>query len=381
MKTLYLLCVGCWLIVGCGWAQSSAKDADSLKHTLLTVRMYDGIVVPHHQQMMYFIDHFSHAVEVNYGIINYASGNWASYFNYPEVGVGFFYGTFGNKEVYGEGLALFPYINYSFVRGQRFTMQNKVSMGVGYATRPFNIDNNTDNTIFSTHFNVYLGFAMIANYRVSPRLSLTSALALTHMSNGAIKKPNHGINTFTLGLGATYHFNERDYPLLPKVVAPDSHQRDFIVTLSGGQSQSVPFNTERCWSGVLNLNYMWYLNAKRAVGVGFDQFYSEAAPYVWDRYDDYDPDVQFTTKHYIFNGVFVSYNVFLGRTTLFTNLGAYLYSYIKPSQPIYPRIGVRHLVTKHLVASFSVKASFFRSEFLEFGLGYRLPFNQTKYNP
>ncbi|MBS2210226.1 acyloxyacyl hydrolase [Carboxylicivirga mesophila] len=326
--------------------------------------------------MMYFIDDFSGGIEITYGRSLFTPQSWQSYFNYPEIGLGFYHGTFGNKDIYGTGYALFPYINYNIYRNPKLSVQNKVSMGLGYATKPFDIETNTYNTVFSSHLNVYIGLALLMDYRIHKNFSLSASASLTHLSNGAYRKPNHGVNTLTASLGAKYHFNDALTPVLPKEVAPPSNKREVLIVGSIGRSQSTPYNQQLYWNGSLSINHLWHINEKRAVGLGFDQFYSETAPYSWEAYEKAGEDVTFSTQDYLFNAVFASYNVFLGKTTLFVNVGTYLHTNIKPPQPVYPRLGIRHYVTKNLIANFSVKASFFRSEFLEFGLGYSFRYNK-----
>jgi len=327
---------------------------------------------------MYFLEDFSRGFEINYGRSRFGGDTWERFFNYPEIGIGFYHGTFGNSEVYGTGYALFPYINYKIVRTPKLSIQNKVSMGLGYATKPFSIDDNTFNTVFSSHLNVYIGLGLLADYRVSDHFSLAVSASLTHLSNGAARKPNHGINTLTTSIGAKYHFNKALTPTVHKAQPEKSKEREILIVGSVGRSQSAPFNPEIYWNGSLSINHLWHLSEKRAIGVGVDQFYSKAAPYMWEAYEDYDENASFSNSDYLYNGAFVSYNVFLGKTTLFVNLGAYFGYSIDPPQPIYPRMGIRHRITDHLVGNFSVKASFFRSEFLEFGLGYRFNYRNKK---
>ena len=97
------------------------KDTDK-KHTNLTVRYHQGLVIPHHVNMLYFIDDFSRGLEVTYGRQLFDENSWESYFNYPEIGLGFYYGTFGNKDIFGAGLALFPYINYNIHRSPKLNI-------------------------------------------------------------------------------------------------------------------------------------------------------------------------------------------------------------------------------------------------------------------
>lgn len=371
LRSLLFITLLHWFVTPGTHGQTSYNLDNRLqKHTYLTTRIHGGIVVPHHVNMMYFIDDFSGGIEVTYGRALFSPDSWESYFNYPEIGMGLYYGTFGNKDIYGAGIALFPYINYNIYRSPKISIQNKVSMGLGYATKPFDIETNTFNTVFSSHLNAYIGLGLLMDYRIHKHLSLSASASLTHLSNGAFKKPNHGINTLTASLGAKYHFNEQLTPVLDKQVAPPNHQREIIIVGSVGRSQSSMYNKQLFWNASLSVNHLWHLNEKRAIGLGFDQFYSETAPYSWEAYEDTDGSINFSTNDYLFNALFASYNVFLGKTTLFVNIGAYVHSNIKPPQPIYPRIGIRHYVTRNLIANFSVKASFFRSEFLEFGLGY-----------
>ncbi|WP_430815356.1 acyloxyacyl hydrolase [Carboxylicivirga sp. RSCT41] len=371
LSSLLLSLIQTWAI----YAQVSNEwDNVNPRHTYLTARFHGGLVVPHHANMMYFIEDFSGGIEITYGRSLFSKSSWEAYFNYPEIGIGFYYGTFGNRDIYGSGLALFPYINYNIHRSSKLSIQNKVSMGLGYATKPFDIESNTYNTVFSSHLNAYIGLALLMDYRLSKNLSLSTSLSLTHLSNGAARKPNHGVNTLTASIGAKYHFNENYTPGLEKIEAPKSKERDIIIVGSIGRSQSTPYNESLYWNGSLSINHLWYLNKKKAIGIGFDQFYSETAPHSWEAFEEYDEEVNFSSRHYLFNGLFASYNVFLGKTTLFVNLGAYLHTNIKPPQPLYPRMGIRHYLTKNLIANFSVKASFFRSEFLEFGLGYRIKY-------
>ncbi|WP_439185268.1 acyloxyacyl hydrolase [Carboxylicivirga taeanensis] len=354
----------------------NSLDNEIPKHTYLTTRIHGGIVIPHHVNMMYFIDDFSGGIEINYGRSLFSSDSWESFFNYPEIGLGFYYGTFGNKDIFGAGYALFPYIHYNMYRSPKFSVHNKVALGLGYATKPFDIETNTYNTVFSSHLNAYIGLAILADYRVHEQVSLSASLSLTHLSNGAVRKPNHGINTLTASLGAKYHFNESLTPMLEKIKPPKSNKREVVIIGSIGRSQSTFYNRELYWSGSLSVNHLWHLNEKRAIGLGYDHFFSEAIPYSWGGFENTDESIGFSTRDYLFNGLFVSYNVFLGKTTLFANIGTYLHTNIAPPQPVYPRIGIRHYLSNHLIANFSVKASFFRSEFLEFGIGYS--FNYTK---
>nr|WP_321453615.1 acyloxyacyl hydrolase [uncultured Carboxylicivirga sp.] len=361
-------------------AQSTYSDTTTEKniHKYITARYMHGLVIPHHKTMLYFIDDFANGIELNYGFRNFNSGSWQSSFNYPEIGIGLYYGTFGNKNVYGTGYALFPYIQHSIVRTRKLNINNKVSMGLGYATKPYDIEDNSYNMIFSTHFNIYIGLGLNVDYRISDRFSTSLSGDLTHMSNGAAKKPNHGVNVISLGIGGKYHFNKDLNPTIKKTPPNHLKERELLIVGSIGKSQSSIYNPNKFWNTSLNINYIWHINEKKGIGIGIDQIYSESIPYAWEEVEQTDKLKTFTNKDYFITGIFASYNVYLGKTNIFTNLGVYIKHNVKPPQPVYPRLGVRYPILPNLIGNFSVKASFFRSEFIEFGLGYR--FKYSKFN-
>ncbi len=342
------------------------------------MRLHGGLVLPHHNTMMYFIEDYARGVEITYGRALFDPKSWESYFNYPEIGLGLYYGTFGNSAIYGEGFAVYPYIHHPIYRRSRIKVESKLALGLAYATRTFDIDNNLHNTLFSSHLNAYISMGLHFDYRIHKRFSLSAGATLTHLSNGAVKKPNHGVNTLTANLGGRYHFNETLTPTMNSCKAHQSTEREILIVGSAGRCQSTLYNAKEYWNGSLSINHLWHLNKKRALGIGFDQFYAPSAPLNWSNTDELDPEKTFSKHAYYFNGLFASYNVFLNKTCLFVNVGVYLHTKVKPPQPVYPRLGIRRYITPNIIANFSVKSSFFRSEFLEFGLGYS--FNYRKNN-
>ena len=339
-----------------------------------------GIVIPHHEQMIYFINNYSYGLDINYGITKF-NKSWYQYLNYPEVGVGVFYNSFGNPDIFGYGLSVYGYIQSNLYRSKKFNIRSKVALGPGFVNKPYNAEKNPYNHVFGSAMNVYISMGVLARFKISPRWAISSDLYFNHLSNGAIKKPNHGINTVTSGFGVEYNLNNRsDLQLSGSVSAPKSNARDILVFLGYGRSQRSLYKPINYSAISLNVNHLWWISRKTAWGVGIDWIYYGAAPYEYLGIDLPNASVpdnySFTDKMY--GCVFGSYNFRFNNTQIFAHVGVYLLYTVKPEQAIYPRLGIRQRIVNDLYANFSIKASIFKAEFIELGLGYR--FNYKKNN-
>lgn len=363
-------------LLALGNTSLSAQDIDTTsvpnQHSI-SVLYHHGVVIPHHANMIYFIDDFSRGLEVNYSLLRFDKGGWQQWYNFPEVGLGFFYNTYGNSEIFGQGMAIYPYLHFPIVRTPRFSLKNKLALGLGYTNRPFNYQTNPENQIFGSHFNAYIGLGLYASYRILDQWSLSTSASLNHMSNGASRKPNNGINTLTIGMGATYHFTPQLPAILPRREAPPSNKRSIEVFANYGRSQAADYNVNIYNAGSVSVHHVWHRSIKSAWSAGLEMIYFGAAPYVFETYNEQDEDI-----NRLFYTVSGGKYWIMGSTTVFMQVGAYLYSDIKTPQPIYPRLGIRQKINENLMANFSIKASFFRAEFIEFGLGYRFDYKKNR---
>lgn len=353
----------------------SSKDST---FRIIRATPHFGLVIPHHEQMVYFIDNFSYGIDLNYGITKFDQ-SWYKYLNYPEIGVGIFYNSFGNSDIFGFGLSAYGYIQSNLYRSKKFTFRSKIALGLGYVNKPYDITTNPYNHVFGSNLNVYINLGLFARYKIGPRWGINGNLSFNHLSNGSIKKPNHGINTVTIGLGIEYNLNNKiDPPLSEGIRAPRSNARDILLFASYGRSQRSLYKPNFYPSISVNLNHIWWVSRKTAWGVGIDGIYYGAAPYEFLEPDQPNSDVEnpYSIVDKMYGTIFGSYNFRFNNTQIFVHVGVYLLYTIKPIQAIYPRMGVRQRIFKDLYANFSIKASFFKAEFIEFGLGYR--FNYKK---
>ncbi len=347
---------------------SSEKGNSSKKQVYVNLRYHNGVVIPHHESMSYLIEDYIRGCDLNIGRSNFGSDNWEKFFNYPEIGVGLYYTSLGNKSVYGEGWALYPYINFNIAQTSKFKASYKVAWGLGYVTNPYSEDNYT-NMAIGSHFNAYIGLGLLLDYRISKHLSLTGGWSLHHFSNGGEKKPNKGMNLSTLNIGVKYHLNEDLYPSKGKYVILEDKRLELLTVIYGARSQGGLFyNTNTSFSGGITNTLLVHRNYKNAFGIGVDFRYYGGAPY------DYEGNfmkMHYDFEDYLYSSAYLAFHKKMGVIAMYFHLGFYITSNIKPNQPVYPRVGVQYNINKKLVAHFGLKASFFAAEYIELGIGYR----------
>lgn len=375
-RFIHTLVVAFW--AWSGTAQSlPTYSPDSIRYSVET-HYHHGIVIPHHTSMAYFINDYSRGAELSLTRCNFNAGSWYKYFNYPETGITLFYQTFGNPSIYGQGMALYPFVRFRMFGKSWFSTSYQLGLGLAYATKTFDVNNNPYNSLLGSHLNAFVRLGLSFNAQITPRIGTYMSGSLNHLSNGAIQKPNNGINTATLSVGATYILTPINRPSVAKTKPPTQHNHHLLTTASIGSNQTTEFGSDRHLSGSISVTHIWSHKPTSGFGIGIDATYYGGAPSSDPNADLSSLKSNYAFKDYLYSSLFGAYHLQMDKTTVFVNIGAYLYQGTPARQPVYPRIGIRHELSQGLLAHFGVKASFFRAEYLEFGLAYKLKYKKGK---
>ena len=187
------------------------------KEWVIHANFHYGKVIKHTSKFLPDIPNNSVMSELNVGIITGGNKHWHQRFRYPETGFTLIYGDFGNMEVLGRGVGLFPYISLPLTNGNKYKFEIAIGSGIAYLNQPFNIiDNNTNNVIGSKINNV-TQLKFLNSFKVKETFYLTAGLAFTHFSNGKVQKPNLGINVLSGNVGLKFFPNGH-----PEIEMPDS---------------------------------------------------------------------------------------------------------------------------------------------------------------
>jgi hypothetical protein len=197
------------IIFALSWLLLPVMSQAQFKHKLLSSnlliegKVHYGFLYAHHLELEMYNAHFP-AFEISVSQMTYGRLKWERNFNYPIIGMTFFYSGLGYNPSLGQAFALMPYINFPLVKNKNLTLGFRFALGLGYLTQRFDRLTNYKNLAIGSHFNAAINLMLEARYRINYFLTVTGGISLQHFSNGSLKLPNYGINVPLVNVGIAY---------------------------------------------------------------------------------------------------------------------------------------------------------------------------------
>lgn len=348
---------------------------------------------------------------------------WQSYLSDPTVGIGVSGYDFGN-DILGMSVAVYPYILLDAIDTEYFQMRFKIAGGLGYVTETWYTQEgetskgyyaDDSNTVFGSPFNVYLNAGVNLNVPVTKSFAFGAEFGYFHMSNGRTAMPNVGMNSIYGSVGVTTTFNSEvkktpvEFPDLPYGWALN-------ITGSLGSHQAW-MDESKFLISTLHAGPVYHINNWYALGAGLDVFYNGAIDKNTAR-DLYCKgynnggvvcksckEGNYTTADKMRVGVSLNNEFKFGMLTAILDWGVYFYNPsrnyyfdyhddhketgIPAKRPLfytapggagseeafnYFRFGLRCRVWDNIYLQASAKTHMHICEYIEFGLGYQIPF-------
>ena len=294
----------------------------------------------------------------------------------------------------------------------------------------------TVNTVFGCYLNVYLNAGVQLNVPITKYLALGTEFGYFHMSNGRTSMPNIGANAIYGSVGVTATFNSEakkkpvQFPDLPYGWALN------ITGAAGAQKPAIE-DTHRYLISSLHIAPVYHVNNWYAVGLGLDVFFNDAVSKNTERnlycHGEFsvgslrgnfpelnipgkDSDVidcttcgaekavDYGFAQKVRAGIALNNEFKFGAVTAIVDWGVYFYNpsrniyydyhydnfgKVAPRRPLfyttangaggeeashYIRFGLKYRVWDNLYLHTSAKTHLHICEFIEFGLGYQIPF-------
>ena len=352
---------------------STAAMAQFSEHSYVAeANAFRGNIMLHSPDMHHLIT--DHPTGTIISLLRKTDGSqeWHSTYNYPEYGGYFLHQDFKN-EYLGENYALGLQYNFYFLKRN---LQLKVSQGLAMTTHKHDNETNYKNGAFGTRFMENTNFGVAYSKQdIWKGFGLRAGFLFTHFSNGKIKSPNSGINTYNVDVGLTYEFGKK-HEFISKA---DSIKVDFSerikynLILRSGVNESYVINSGQKPFFHISTYADKRLNRKSALQFGTDIFLTlsqkEIIKYKSVSYPELEvsPDLDYKRV-----GVFVGHELFINKLSVETQVGYYLYDELKADGAIYDRVGLKYYFSPKVFAGVGVKTHGFLAEAMEFSIGLRL---------
>lgn len=265
--------------------------------------------------------------------------------------------------------------------------------GIGYSTHIFDWDTNIDNEIIGAPLSIYFGLSFQLNYQYQ-QLQFFAGPEFRHLSNGALARPNKGVNKLGVAAGVRYYLHPMDMADTVRHRTPFAG-RGFYTNLSyhtgfmtsvgewilcqgaGVRGDPLPYDHFALYvSHGLSADVMYRYARRFASGIGFDAYYE---PYIRRAATLKGPIPADMSRWSL--GIAAKHEVFYERLSLQLAIGYYLnrpfaaYA-IAGEEPYYERVGLRYtlpLCGDRIKVGYNIHAHFTKAYASELVIDLNLP--------
>ena len=341
----------------------------------IDVQSFRGNVYKHKSDIGHLISGHPDGFLWSYNWKTHGKKEWHQAYDYPDYGISYQYIDFKNHYL-GVNHAIGAHYNFYFFNRQ---LLFRISQGIGITSSPYDKVTNNKNTAFGTKVmdNTYF-LVQYKKENILENLGLQAGFMLTHFSNGRIKAPNYGINTFALTLGLNYGWHEKQEFKTDSLPTPASYAERIkynIAFRTGVSEGPVPHLGQRQF-------YHFGAYADKRIGrksvlqFGTDLFFSrylqEYIRYVAVAFPKGHEAYANSNTDYRRMGLFVGHELIINKLAIETQMGYYVYKPFDYEIDVYQRLTLKYYVTKNLFMGLGLKTHNERAEAAEATLGIRL---------
>ena len=284
----------------------------------------------------------------------------------------------------------------------RSSLKYEWNFGASFNWKEYDPVTNPENECIGARVNIYFGANLYFNYVLSKEWDLSLGATLNHVSNGATKMPNTGINTAAAFIGLTYYFDREriinEYN--PTLRAPLYDQSRLIsdFTINGTVRQR-KFNMEETGLSspyinksfpVVGVSYalLHMPTYKYRYGMGIDFVYDESAGVTAKKVGETPNGIDIAEFKYgklhdrLGLGFSVRGDIVLPKYSVSGIVGYEPIMGKRKDNPFYQAFNVKVPFWDNLYGSFTIRAQkFSKAQYMFFGIGYTIdhkPFKLIK---
>jgi len=371
-------------------------QADSIENSLQKERKYISLQSEYQRGHVFATNDFLRGLNTEYDRIDdfqtfsikfstQTTGKklWEQLYNYPAWGLAIYTADFQAPEEIGYPIAIYGFFNGPFRRWEKVSFNYELGFGATFNWRSFNPITNQYNIAIGAGQSFIIDAGMNLQYNITKRIDLITGFSLTHFSNGALKKPNFGINTFAPKIGIKYNFY--DQPSFKEQEVPDFRRKNEWLLSGFGGTKNVIFDTVNIdilekYEGVffpvfgLSAGYNRQISYKSKIGFGMTISYDGSVnAQVAIEENELDPvDSPFIDKVQL--SIYPSYELVINKLSITLQPAFYIYrkEFANQSPAFFQRIGFKYYLSDNLYMGVILRDyAFHVSDYIEWTIGYR----------
>jgi len=327
------------------------------------------------------------AISVKLSFQTTGKNSWEQLYNFPQYGVGLYVADFYNPEEIGIPIAVYGFFNAPFKRWDKLTFNYEIGFGATFNWKAYNPVTNQYNVALGAGESFFIDAGLNMEYLLTKRLEMAVGFSFTHFSNGALRKPNFGINTFAPKIGLKYNFFDK--PVFARQeVQKYIPENEWLISAYGGiknvifDSVSMPVleKYEGLYFPVFGLSttFNQQVSHKSKIGFGATLSYNGTvnAQAAIENNELEAVDGKFSDK--ILLSIYPSYELVINKVSLILQPAFYVYrkKLVNQSPVFHQRIGLKYHITDRIFIGITlVDYTFHVSDFIEWNLGYRIKWN------
>lgn len=340
--------------------------------------------------------------------------SYASDFGYPAFSFGLAVTDFNQVTLYNPRHDRYGIVDYESRMGTSYILYGSfrrkffrspsgwsadytLGNGLGYSTHIYDRESNVDNEMIGSRLSVYFNLSFHLNYRYR-QTEFFIGPEFRHLSNGALARPNKGVNKAGVGAGLRYYMtpvNEDDYirskqPFDGRGLYLNMSYRpgfktaigEWLKDLNSGDipAEELPYGSYPMYvSHGISLDVMYRYARRFASGLGFDALYE---PYIRDveTQNTLHPTPRDMSKWTL--GIAGKHEVFFRDISLQMAIGYYInrpfaeYAITDEEYGVYERVGLRYhlpILGNCISVGYNIYAHLTKAYATELVIDFKLP--------
>jgi hypothetical protein len=340
-----------------------SQNTDTINHYFTSFQAQYGFIIPHTAK----IEPVSHTkpfgFEISLNRLNTSLESWKAFNHYNISGIQASYFNFQNAEILGSAFVFTVFTEPILTFREKWIFSIKAGTGFSYHTKIYDPDKNPLNTFISTRISFPLYLMARLKYRITGNSYLTLTGSYNHISNGAIKVPNYGMNFPTLLLGIEHY--QKPLPRLVKVYSPGRNNKvpDQYLIVQTITGYKIVYG-EPVYAFGLNTRFTRQLRSHYALNAGAEIILDGGVKRL----------IKIENKELDYKRVALTagQDFLFGRLIFTQYIGYYFYSPYKAKNSIYQKYELSYKILPEFMAGVFLKAHTSDAELAGFSFSYIL---------